>query len=194
MKEIIKLIQKKIGVTADGIIGPNTLNALCSALHIDLPISWPTQAEVRSGKSIFGKPGCEENLVSITPPYPLYYEGKRCKTIRVHKLIAEHVLQALQEVLDYYGIDTIQALGLDRYSGSYNFRKTTSGSYYSMHAWGIALDFCAETNAYDMKKPAATLSYPQCEKWWDIWEKHGAVSLGRQRNVDWMHLQFARLS
>jgi hypothetical protein len=63
----------------------------------------------------------------------------------------------------------------------------------SMHAWGIALDFAAEKNTYSMKKPQASLSKPECEMWWKIWEKHGAVSLGRELGYDWMHLQFARL-
>jgi len=39
-----------------------------------------------------------------------------------------------------------------------------------------------------------TLSSPECETWWQIWESHGAISLGRQRDYDWMHLQFARLT
>lgn len=193
--ETIKAIQRKVGVTADGIIGKNTLAAICKALNIEQAScsQWPTQAEVRSGWSVFGKPGHEENLVNIEPPYPLYYEGTKVKTIRVHSLIANAVKQALREVLDHYGIDEIRRLGLDQYSGSYNYRKTTSGSSYSMHAWGIALDFAAEKNAYSTHKPHASLSIPDCEKWWEIWESHGAVSLGRERDVDWMHLQFARL-
>lgn len=191
----IKLIQKKVGVTADGIIGPKTLEAICKALNIEEPVctKWPTQAEVRSGKSMFGKVGQEGNLENIVPPYPLYYEGTQVKTIRVHKLIASAVKNALQDVLDYYGLEAIRKLGLDQYSGSYNYRKTTSGASYSMHAWGIALDFAAEKNAYSTHKPKASLSVPACDKWWEIWESYGAVSLGRERDVDWMHLQFARL-
>lgn len=193
--ETIKLIQEKVGVTADGIIGKNTLAAICKALNITQPVNaqWPTQAEVRSGKSIFGHVGCEENLVNIVPPYPLYYDGTQVKTIRVHKLIADAVLHALQDVLDHYGLESIRRLGLDDYSGSYNYRKTTSGASYSMHAWGIALDFAAEKNAYSTHKPHASLSIAECAKWWEIWESYGAVSLGRERDVDWMHLQFARL-
>ncbi len=196
MKETIKAIQRKVGVTADGIIGKNTLAALCKALGIEeaqQTLVIPTQAEVRSGRSIFGHVGCEENLVNIEPPYPLYYEGTKVKTIRVHKLIAEPVRNALKEVLDRYGVDAIHRLGLDQYSGSYNYRRTTSGASYSMHAWGIALDFAAEDNAYHMHRPHASLSSPECSAWWEIWEKHGAVSLGRERDVDWMHLQFAKL-
>lgn len=193
----IKAIQRRLGLAADGIIGPKTLTALSNALRVNLDElatkGCPTQAEVRSGKSIYGKPGDEDALVSIVPPYQLYYEGKPVKTIRVHNIIAQAVKSALMDVRIYYGEEEIKRLGLDQYSGSYNFRKTTGGGAYSMHAWGIALDFAAETNAYNMHKPEATLSRPECNRWWEIWESYGAVSLGRERDVDWMHLQFAKL-
>ena len=196
MTETIKAIQKKIGVTADGIIGKNTIAALAKALGVSTAAKsngWPTQAQVRAGTSVFGKAGNESNLVNIVPPYPLYYCGKKVPTIRVHKLIAEPVKNALADVLAYYGLERIKKLGLDQYSGSYNYRKTSTGSAMSMHAWGIALDFAAEKNTYSMKKPNASLSKPECEKWWQIWESYGAVSLGREANYDWMHLQFAKL-
>lgn len=198
MKETIKLIQKKLGVTVDGIAGKQTWGAIAAALGVTntkavVKKSWPTQAQVRKGTSIFGKAGDESNLVNIKPAYQLYYCGTPVKTIRVHKAIAKDVEAAFKEILAYYGQAKIKALGLDQYSGSYNYRKSTGGSSLSMHAWGIALDFAADKNTYKMKKPQATLSKPECEKWWEIWEKHGAVSLGRECNYDWMHLQFARL-
>lgn len=197
MTETIKLVQKKLGVTVDGIAGKNTWAAIAAALGVTntkaVVKSWPTQAQVRKGTSIFGKPGDESNLVNIKPAYQLYYCGTPVKTIRVHKAIAKDVQAALSEILAHYGIDNIKRLGLDQYSGSYNYRKSTNANSLSMHAWGIALDFAAEKNTYSMKKPNASLSHPDCNKWWEIWEKHGAVSLGRECNYDWMHLQFAKL-
>lgn len=197
MTQTIKAIQKKVGVTADGIIGKKTIAAIAKALGVSTTSTsaktLPTQAMVRSGKSIFGKPGVESNLVSIKPAYQLYYCGKPVNTIRVHKLIADRVQAALKEILAHYGQAEIKRLGLDQYSGSYAYRNSTGGSSMSMHAWGIALDFAAATNTFKMKKPQATLSHPDCEMWWKIWEKHGAVSLGRECNYDWMHLQFAKL-
>lgn len=193
MKEKIRLIQARVGVEADGIIGPRTVEALMAALDIEVRPVWPTQAMVRSGSSCFGRAGCEGDLVSLVPPYPLKYEGKVVRSIRVHKLIAPHVEAALQEVLEHYGQAEITRLGLDQYGGSYNYRATSAGSALSMHAWGVALDFAPETNALRMSAPAATLSHPDCAAWWQIWERHGAVSLGRERDYDWMHLQFARL-
>lgn len=193
MKNDIARIQQKLGVTPDGVVGPITIRALNKALDISPVPTWPTQAEVRGGKSIFGAPGRESELANICPPYPLLYEGKPVRSIRVHRLIADHVQEALREVLAHYGQQEIHRLGLDIYGGSYNYRSSTGGSALSMHAWGIALDFSPETNAYSTRSPQATLSHPACERWWQIWEAHGAVSLGRTRNCDWMHLQFAKL-
>ena len=129
MREKIKQIQKKVGATPDGVVGPETVAAIMAALGIkeEKPLVWPTQKEVRSGKSIFGAPG-STNLVRVTPPYPLWYDGGRVSTIAVHKSVAEHVQAALREALEHYGLDRIRALGLDQYGGCYNYRKTTAGS------------------------------------------------------------------
>ena len=196
MKTDIIRIQKKIGVTADGIIGPRTVQALTRELGITPSHTpqWPTQSEVRQGTSFFGRPGNEGALMPIVPPYPLLYDGKAVRSIRVHELIAPHVQAALREVLEHYGLDEIHRLGLDLYGGCYNYRTSTGGSALSMHAWGIALDFSPAANAYKTKAPRATLSHRDCRPWWEIWESHGAVSLGRERDMDWMHVQFARLN
>lgn len=197
MKESIKKIQRKLGVDADGIIGPKTLAAIMVELGLkdepqELTKAWPTQKEVRSGKSVFGAPGSGQ-LVRIVPPYQLYYDGAKVSSIAVHKAIAEHVEAALREVLACYGQKRIAELGLDQYGGCYNYRKATGGGGLSMHAWGIALDFAPEQNAYSTRAPQASLSCEACRPWWEIWERHGAVSLGRACDKDWMHVQFANL-
>lgn len=187
-------VQKCVGVVADGIAGVQTFTAISKALGVTPAPTWPTQAEVRRGASCFGKPGNEAALTSIVPPYPLLYEGRAVKNIRVHEAIAPHVLAALREVLEHYGLEEIHRLGLDLYGGCYNYRCTSSGKALSMHAWGIALDFSPAANAYNTHAPRASLSCKECERWWEIWESHGAVSLGRTKDYDWMHLQFARLN
>lgn len=151
--EIWSAVQAAVNVTPDGIPGPATARGIAAALDIALPRSWPDQATVRAGLSIFGRPGDENNLVSIVPPYPLYYEGRPVKTIRVHQAIAQDVQAALAEVLAAYGLDRIRALHLDQYGGSYNDRSTATGKSKSMHAWGIALDFDPARNSYSCKAP-----------------------------------------
>lgn len=131
--------------------------------------------------------------MTVKPAYPLYFEGRNVSTVRVHKLIARHVEAAFKEIAEAYTPEEIHALGLDDYSGSFNHRTTASGKSLSMHSWGIALDFAAGKNAYHQTRKTASLAKPECEKFWKIWESHGAVSLGRERNYDWMHVQFATL-
>lgn len=193
MKAKIKAIQRAVNVTADGVIGPQTLAAIAARLGLREEYVWPTQAQVRDGSSMFGRAGDENNLMSLVPPYALFYEGKQVKTIRVHKAIAEAVMGALKEVLKVYGPKRIKELGLDQYGGCYNYRNGTNSASLSMHAWGVAIDWAPGKNGYSVKKPYASLSSKDCEAWWEIWEKYGAVSLGRERDFDWMHVQFARL-
>ena len=193
MKAKIRKIQEYLGVEADGVVGPVTVRAIAAALGIVDEVVWPTQEEVRKGWSVFGQAGDEGNLVSIKPPYPLFYEGREVKTIRVHRLVAGAVQEALEEVLRVYGQQRIRELRLDQYGGSYNYRKTASGASLSMHAWGIALDFDPDSNTYSLHAPAARMSGKEYGPWWEAWERVGAVSLGRERDYDWMHLQFARL-
>lgn len=189
-------IQGALGVPMDGVLGPVTLEAaarVLGAFSADNQGRWPTQGEVRSGKSVFGKAGDEGQLVSITPPYQLFYDGRPVKSIRVHRVVADEVREVLEEVLAYYGAERIRELGLDQYGGSYNYRPSRGGKALSMHAWGIAFDWMPERNALRMGAPEAVLSGAAYRAWWEIWELHGAVSLGRERNYDWMHVQFARL-
>jgi len=39
----------------------------------------------------------------------------------------------------------------------------------------------------------ASFARPEYEKWFHLWEEEGALSLGRARDYDWMHVQFAKL-
>ena len=211
----IKNIQKAVGATADGVIGSKTLNAIISKLgngvikkqevdpliqkYIDKPIKYTDvnyksslvkQSVLRSGNSVFGKAGCENLLVNVPVPanYPLKYDGKPVKSIRIHKLVADRLAAALQDIINHYGEDIEKvAPGACCYDGSYNFRKTTGTSSYSIHSWGLALDFDASNNTMKMSAPKARLSQPIYEPFWNILEYHGFNSLGRRGNYDWQH-------
>ena len=215
----IKNIQKAVGTTADGIIGSKTLNAIISKLsgttvkkptvdplvqkYIDKPIKYTDinykaslvkQSVLRKGTSAFGKAGNEGVLVNVPVPenYPLKYDGKRVKTIRIHKLVADRLAAALQDIINHYGEDIEKvAPGACVYDGSYNFRKTTGTSSYSIHSWGLALDFDASKNTMKMSAPKARLSQDIYKPFFDILEYHGFMSLGRHGNFDWMHIQAA---
>ena len=55
-----------------------------------------------------------------------------------------------------------------------------------------AIDMDPERNTLYMSAPEAVFSGPEYDAFWSIVEKEGAFSLGRERNYDWMHFQFAR--
>ena len=215
----IKNIQKAVGATADGVIGSKTLNAIIAKLgsgtvkkstvdpliqkYIDKPIKYTKvdyksslvkQSVLRSGNSAFGKAGCENLLVNVPVPanYPLKYDGKPVKSIRIHKLVADRLAAALQDIINHYGEDIEKvAPGACVYDGSYNFRKSRNSSSQSVHSWGLAIDFDAANNTMKMSAPKARLSQPIYEPFWNILEYHGFMSLGRHANYDHMHCQAA---
>lgn len=188
-------IQKAVGTTADGKIGPKTLSAILDKLGISIEKGtstaakhkWPTQAEIRKGTSIFGKRGAPP-MVKIAPPYQLYYDGKPIASISVHEKIAAPVLEVLTKVLAHYGAEKIHQLKLDRYDGCFNDRSTRSGSLPSMHAWAIAIDWCASENGNNVHAPKALFSKPEYKYWIQCWKDAGFTG-GFDWDRDYMHVQ-----
>ena len=115
MKKYWKLIQQHLGVDADGIPGPKTALALLEKLDIRQPEhSWPSQEEVRSGKSVFGRARDESNMTSIKLPYVMrlaWETNTTVSTMRCHKLVAEPLVRIFQAALDHYGMEKIRELG-----------------------------------------------------------------------------------
>jgi hypothetical protein len=197
--EIWQRIQREVGARPDGQPGIATAKAIAVKLGLSSEISldqfvqhkWPrdTDAEMQA---FYGPVG--ENVTQITPPYQLYYAGKPVKVITVHEKLVNPVIGALSDVLKAYGLEQIKKLKLDRFDGCLNVRKKRGGSTWSVHAYAAALDFCAENNALRMDHTEALFAKAEYEAWWRAWERQGAISLGRERDFDWMHIQFARLS
>ena len=48
-------------------------------------------------------------------------------------------------------------------------------------------------NRLNWHQDKALFAQPEYDKWWEIWEDEGWVSLGRVRDFDWMHVQAVRL-
>lgn len=197
-----KSVQLAVGANADGIAGPETISKIMKKLGVEAPLDSNIlpQSKIRTNASVYGKAGDESNLVNVPVPsnYPLKYEGKPVKTIRIHKLVKDNLAKALQEIADFYekkygSVEEAvkQAPAIYNYSGSYNFRKTTTGTVYSMHAYGLALDFDAENNTYSMPMSKARLARPEYKEFSDILEKNGFYSLGRRSGKDMMHYQAA---
>lgn len=122
--------------------------------------------------------------------YPLKYEGKKVKSIRIHKLVADRLEAALNDIINHYGDDIEKvAPGACIYNGSYNYRKTRNGSSQSIHSWGLAIDLDADMNGLYTSWDNARFSKPIYKPFLDIWEHHGFLSLGRRDGRDSMHIQ-----
>lgn len=141
----------------------------------------------------YGNPG--SNQGRITLPYPMiiaWNTRQKVKTMRCHEKVADKFEEGFKKVLSAYGPAKIHELGLDLYGGCLNVRKKRGGSTWSSHAWGVAVDIDPAHNRLRWRKDRALLAKPDYEEWWQIWESVGAISLGRERNYDWMHLQFMK--
>lgn len=181
----------------DGLWGPQTDAAFdawrASGSGPALPDrsgEWGTQAQV---EQMFGPPGGPACTAGrITPPWRmvLAWDAKKVITsFACHEDIAESGQRAFDRIAEAYDPVQIRALGLQRYGGCYNLRLKRGGSTYSMHSWGVAIDFDPGNNRLRWGRDRANLALPDADMFWDIWESEGWTSLGRARNYDWMHIQ-----
>jgi len=134
-----------------------------------------------------GRKKIKNELVTVKLPYTFYNWSKKKKKhipvnyIRCHKSIAESVIDALAEILNNYGIDKIKKFGLNREcGGSYNHRKTRDGKWWSVHAWGAAVDLWCHMGRYG-KKPIIPNEIVQ------IFKKRGFYWGGDFKYPDGMH-------
>jgi hypothetical protein len=153
--------------------------------------NWPRQSDV---PDFYGRVG--ENQIMVDLPYTLKIAWDTDKTVKrmsLHKKVGASAVRVLKAVLEHYGKDELEKLGLTLWGGSLNVRKMRGGNSYSMHSWGIAIDWDPDRNEMRMDHTKARFAKEEYEFWWDAWEAEGWVSLGRARDFDWMHVQAARL-
>lgn len=131
-------------------------------------------------------------LVTIALPYPMRLSWDKKTVInkmRCHKLVANQLSNIFMDILDFYGLEHIQRLGIDLYGGCFNFRKMRGGSDWSRHSWGVAIDLDPERN--QLKTPFLKSNFAKSDykPMIDIFYKHGFVSLGREKGYDAMHFE-----
>lgn len=148
---------------------------------------WPRQ----SGVPAFGT---NQALVALPFPMKLAWDTKvSIQRISLHEMVADSAARCFERIADAYTAEQRSDIGLDLFGGSLNVRKMRGGSAFSMHSWGIAIDFDPERNQLRWGPDRARLAKPDALTFWRIWEDEGWVSLGRARGFDFMHVQAARL-
>lgn len=152
---------------------------------------WPRQPDVTA---FYGAVGTNQTQIDI--PFDMYLawdKSVRARKMTLHTKVAPSALRVLQAVAAIYSATERRSIGLDLFGGSLNVRKMRGGTAWSMHSWGIAIDFDPERNQLKWGRDKARLAQPDAVLFWLEWEKEGWLSLGRARNFDWMHVQAARL-
>ena len=129
----------------------------------------------------------EENIVDFFPPYPFKYQNDdgsltQINRFRVHRLMAPELKLVLQDVLDtvrqlvkandglehtseYYDARVQQVIAANRcnvYSGAYCFRNKRGQDVPSVHAFGAAIDFDAEHNAFGAQRGTLPAWFIKC--------------------------------
>jgi len=144
-------------------------------------------------EELYGDPYDEDfskkYLVSVQLPYFMvlsWMPQRAVESIRVHRAIADSLLDALTEICDTVGEDKLHELKWDYWGGCYNPRPKTNGRELSTHAWGIAIDLNPHFAPYG--KPSS--GYPK--PFWLAFESRGWIWGGRWRTPDAMHFQAAR--
>lgn len=200
----IKAFQVANGLAADGRVGPLTLAALfpddaMETQDATAPVAepsgnsgtWPKQVDCMK---FYGGVGLFQKKLALPFPMRLAWDKRvTVKGISVHEKVHDSAGRAFAVIAQKYNEKARKELGLDLFGGSLNVRKMRGGSSYSMHSWGIAIDFDPERNQLKWDRKTARLAKPDAEEFWKAWEAEGWISLGRQRNFDWMHIQAARL-
>jgi hypothetical protein len=201
----IKAFQLANGLSADGRVGPLTTAELFGddTRETQEPETappqpsaaaagdWPRQADCMT---CYGGVGLFQTTLAL--PYPMRLAWDKNTVISkfsVHEKVHDSAARAFAKIADQYDEAQRHDLGLDLWGGCLNVRRMRGGNGYSMHAWGIAIDFDPERNQLKWGRDRARLARPDAEAFWKIWEAEGWVSLGRARNFDWMHVQAAQL-
>lgn len=128
-------------------------------------------------------------LTTITLPYVFLYDGKPVRKMQCNVKVADKFLAVFNEILSVYGFEKIQELGINNYGGCFNFRLMRGGTKLSRHSWGVAIDLDPRRNLLKENHTTARFARPEYKPMIDIFYKHGFISLGREKDYDWMHFE-----
>lgn len=214
----VQTLQAALGLQADGLRGPVTNEAILraadqgrlavrSAPFVTPPpkpvpatprghpvFASPTRSDIIK---VFGEPAspsCTAGRCTLPFPFQLAWDREQeVESFACHRLLETVLTSIFAEAVRHYGQAAFTVLDLDQFGGCFNHRKMRGGTSLSVHAWGAAVDLDPLRNQLKWGRDKAAFAAPDYDAWWRIVEAHGAVSLGRVQNRDWMHFQFVKL-
>lgn len=201
-EKVVKDFQSLNDLQVDGIVGPKTLAKLFVPQIADRQVEkddlrtvpsdrWPRQSQC---SRFYGEVGKHQVMLELPFTMHLAWGGRQSvKRISVHEKVHDSAKRAFDKIAAAYDEAARRKTGIDQFGGSLNVRLMRGGNSWSMHAWGIAIDFDPARNQLKWNSRQSRLAKPDCDEFWRCWESEGWVSLGKERDYDWMHVQAARL-
>lgn len=202
-KAAVKAFQIAKGLAADGIVGPITEAALFpedlpriqyepgSRVTENVKPIWPRQKDC---PVFYGPVGLNQTTLEIPFAMRIAWDKRvHIRRFSIHEKVHDSAKRVFERIADAYDEKARAKLGLDLFGGCLNVRPMRGGSQYSMHSWGIAIDFDPERNQLKWGADRARLAKPDAERFLDLWAEEGWISLGRAIGRDFMHVQAARL-
>lgn len=131
-------------------------------------------------------------LTTLKLPYPMrlnWASQTYVNKIQCHKMVVDKLELIFKEILHYYGVEKIRELQIDDFGGCFNYRLMRGGTKLSVHSWGLAIDLDPDRNLLKETSKTARFARKEYKPMIDIFYKYGFVSLGREKNYDWMHFE-----
>jgi hypothetical protein len=109
------------------------------------------------------------------------WDYREIRAFHAHKKVGAVMVDALEKIYEFYGLQLMRRHGLDFWGGVYNPRLKRGSREPSTHAWAIAIDYCPGLGPYD---EPTRMPWPIV----DSFLKRGFVNLPEN---DGMHFQAA---
>ena len=140
-------------------------------------------------------PDCTAGVVNLPMKFVIAWDiSEKVTSFRCHAKLAAPITEIFRQAFNHYGEGGMRDLGLNIFGGCYSPRKKRgSTTAWSIHSWGAAVDLDTDNNTLRMDHTEASFARKEYLPFWAIVEANGATSLGRARDFDWQHFQFARL-
>jgi hypothetical protein len=159
-----------------------------------LVIASPAYSQMKAFYGPHGGASASAGRIAFPFPFRMAWDAsQRLSTIACHAKLAAAFTSIFAQAAAHYGESEFRELGLDLCGGCYADRPMRGSSKWSVHSWGAAYDVDPARNQLAWGRDKATLDAAEYEPFWRIVEAHGARSLGRERNYDWMHFQFCQI-
>jgi D-alanyl-D-alanine carboxypeptidase len=144
----------------------------------------------------YGQPGNPDNFTIMPLPYPMriaWDTKTQVRKMQCHEDAEQKFLNVFNLLLAHYGLEKIQALGIDLFGGCVNVR-TMRGSKtrWSRHAWGICIDLDPARNGLKTPWLSSQFAKREYKPMIDIFYANDFINYGIELNKDAMHFELVK--